>query len=91
MHPPMNRVKFLPCNCVASLLNSERPTLHCRPESYRFDMPDPQRNEFEGGDDGATGEETQVRIRNKIEEISEALEQILSQNARRLIERVLSF
>ena len=54
-------------------------------------MPDPQRDEFEGGDDGATGDETQVRIRHKIEEISEALEQILSQNARRLTERVLSF
>ena len=87
----MNRFKFLPCNCVASLFKIERPTLHCRPESNRFDMLDPQHDEFEGVDDGATGDETQVRIRNKIEEISEALEQILSQNARRLTERVLSF
>ena len=53
-------------------------------------MLDPQRDEFEGGDDGATGDETQVRIRHKIEEISEALEQILSQNARRLTQQVLS-
>ena len=53
-------------------------------------MLDPQHDEFEGVDDGATGDETQVRIRNKIEEISEALEQILSQNARRLTQQVLS-